>query len=81
MREVMSKVIRFRNESGWEISDTQNVIVKSIYIEACELLVNFKDGCESKENIIEELADVLIYTVTLLNDLEIDYEYLIKRYY
>lgn len=79
MKEILSKIIDFRDKRGWKKHDTPQALAKSIIIEAAELLENYQwdDSEPDLENVKEELADVLIYTLAMVNDLGLNPEKII----
>lgn len=81
MNDVIKKIIEFRNERGWQINDKPENLAKSIIIEAAELLENYQWGPElaDMENVKEEIADVLIYTIAMAYDLGFDIEEIIDE--
>lgn len=81
MEELIQKIIHFRNERGWEKTDTPETLAKSIAVEAAELLQNFQWGKASynEENVKEELADIIIYSLAMVHDLDFDLEKIIEE--
>ena len=79
MKELLNKIILFRDERGWREHDTPDALAKSIIIEAAELLENYQwpDVHPDTENVKEELADVLIYALAMCCDLNLDPEEII----
>jgi NTP pyrophosphatase (non-canonical NTP hydrolase) len=79
MKELLAKIIKFRDERGWTEHDTPDALAKSIIIEAAELLENYQwpDQQPDAENVKEELADVLMYTLAMISDLGLDPEKII----
>lgn len=79
MKEMLEKIIEFRDKRGWRDHDTPSALAKSIIIEAAELLENYQweDSCPNMENVKEELADVLIYALAMACDLGFDPEAII----
>ena len=75
----MKIIIDFRDKRGWRHHDTPQALAKSIIIEAAELLENYQweDANPDMENVKEELADVLIYTLAMIDDLGLDPEKII----
>jgi len=71
MDDLIKLIIDFRNKRGWLEHDTPQALAKSIIIEAAELLENYQweDSTPDIENVKEELADVLIYTLAMVHDL------------
>lgn len=81
MKKLLQEIIEFRNKRGWEIHDTPQALAKSIIIEAAELLENYQweDSQPDMENVKEELADVLIYSLAMVADLGLDPETIIRE--
>ena len=71
MKKIIDEIIQFRDERGWKRHDTPSALAKSIIIEAAELLENYQweDEQPDIENVKEELADVLIYSIAMCSDL------------
>ena len=79
MNQLIKKIIDFRNERGWQETDNYENIAKSIFIEAAELLENFQWNIEyNLENVKDEIADILMYTIVLANDFNFDIEKIIE---
>ena len=80
MKEIMKKIIEFRDERGWAAYHNEKDLAISISLEANELLENFQwktseeAVAESMQNIKEEMADVFIYLLQLADKLNIDLE-------
>jgi NTP pyrophosphatase (non-canonical NTP hydrolase) len=74
LKELLDKLIKFRDERNWKQFHTPENLAKSISIEANELLENYQWGSENAdmENIKEEVADVFGYILLLCEELEID---------
>ena len=65
----------FNKERDWDQFHTPENLAKSISIEAAELLECFQWSNEfSKEDVCEELADVISYCVMLADRLGVDIE-------
>lgn len=81
MGDIVKKIIEFRDERGWEKNDKPENLAKSIIIEAAELLENYQWGPDhaDMENVKEELADVLIYSIAMVHDLGFDIEKIIDE--
>lgn len=79
MKEIIDSIITFRNSRGWRMTDKPNDLVKSIFIEAAELLENFQWQSQGfdESNVKEEIADILMYTLALANDLNLDVQQII----
>ena len=74
LKELLDKLIKFRDERNWKQFHTPENLAKSISIEANELLENYQWGSENAdmENIKEEVADVFGYILLLCEELKID---------
>lgn len=79
MKKLLDQIIKYRDERGWKEHDTPQALAKSIIIEAAELLENYQwdDANPDMENVKEELADVLLYTLAMIADLGLDPEAII----
>jgi len=75
---TIDKILRFRDERNWKQFHTPRDLAISISIEAAELLEHFQwnpsdeDIAAKREEISEELADVLVYCVYLSDTLHFD---------
>ena len=83
MKELIKRVAKFRDERDWRKFHTPKNLAISLVIEASELLEIFQwtfdeelyDVIRSKrDEIEEEIADVLIYLLLLADVLNIDLE-------
>ncbi len=80
MKKIQQKVLAFRDERDWKKYHNEKDLAISISLEANELLENFQwrtseeAVAESKQNIKEEMADILIYLVQLADKMEINLE-------
>ncbi|OTN87827.1 hypothetical protein A5819_000275 [Enterococcus sp. 7E2_DIV0204] len=85
MDELIKKINQFRDDRDWRQFHNPKDLAISISLEASELLENFqwKTSEEAKEknqeNIEQELADVLIYSLMLASDLKLDVEGIIEK--
>lgn len=81
MKKLIDDIIRFRDDRGWKHHDTPSALAKSIIIEAAELLENYQweDELPDTENVKEELADVLIYSIAMCADLGLNPEDIIRE--
>jgi len=81
--EIIRKVLTFRQNRNWEQFHNPKDLAISISIESSELLENFqwKSSEEAmhikKDDIADELADVLIYSIYMAETLNISIEELI----
>ena len=81
MDHIIKKIIKFRDDRGWDATDTPENLTKSIVLEAAELLDNFQWSSDPKDlqNVKEELADILILSLALAHDLDFDVEEIIDE--
>jgi NTP pyrophosphatase (non-canonical NTP hydrolase) len=80
MEEMRHKILEFRDQRDWKKHHKEKDLAISISLEANELLENFQWRssevaiAQSKQNIKEEMADILIYLVQMADKMEIDLE-------
>ncbi|WP_214806001.1 MULTISPECIES: nucleotide pyrophosphohydrolase [unclassified Exiguobacterium] len=80
IESLIKKIDDFRDERNWRQYHNAKDLAISLSIEASELLEAFQWKTseeaweENKENIKEEIADVLIYALTLCSELNISVE-------
>ncbi|HPD39190.1 MAG TPA: nucleotide pyrophosphohydrolase [Mesotoga infera] len=83
LKEIEEKIIAFRDERDWAQFHNPRTLAASICIESAELLEIFqwtKDSelaetvCVKHIKIEQELADIMIYAITLAHDAGIDIE-------
>ena len=80
MDKIRQTILNFRDERNWKPYHNEKDLAISISLEANELLENFQWKTteeavrDSKQNIKEEMADILIYCVQLADKLDIDLE-------
>lgn len=73
MEELTKKIIEFKEERDWDQFHSPENLAKSISIEAGELLECFQwNNNFNKEEVKEELADVLNYCLLLANKIDVD---------
>jgi NTP pyrophosphatase (non-canonical NTP hydrolase) len=74
IKNILSKLTKFRDERNWKQFHTPENLAKSISIEANELLENYQWGSENADidNIKEEVADIFGYILLLCDELNID---------
>ncbi len=82
IQEIKDLVKRFQESRGWGKSHSPKNLAMSISIEAAELMEIFQwvsmeeawkvRSSDEFEHLQEELADVLIYCMSLANQLDID---------
>jgi NTP pyrophosphatase (non-canonical NTP hydrolase) len=80
MEELKKEILKFQKERDWEQFHTPENLAKSIIIEAGELLEHFQwDGHYNKEEVADELADVLNYCILLADTLNLDIKEIISN--
>ena len=81
MKDIIKEIIDFRDKRGWKTNDKPENLAKSIIIEAAELLENYQWGAEyaDMQNVKEEIADVLIYSIAFAYDQGFDIEKIISE--
>ena len=81
MEELKTIITEFREKRGWEKYDTLERFSKSISIEAAELLEHFQwdEKGDNIQEIKDELADVLIYSLAMCDDLDEDPKKIIEE--
>ena len=73
MEEIMQEIIKFQSERDWKQFHTPENLAKSISIEAAELLEHFQWNKEyDKQEVVDELADVLNYCFLMADALDVD---------
>lgn len=73
MRELQEKIEMFNQERDWDQFHSPENLAKSISIEAGELLECFQwDNNYDIEEVKEELADVINYSIQMANKLGVD---------
>lgn len=73
IQETLSELKEFVSERRWEQFHTEENLVKSISIEAAELLECYQWNTEvEKSEVQDELADVLTYCLLLVDRLGLD---------
>lgn len=85
IQSLINAINDFRDERNWRQFHNPKDLAISISIEAAELLEDFqwisseKALKENKENIREEIADVLIYSLMLCSDLGLDVKEIVEE--
>jgi NTP pyrophosphatase (non-canonical NTP hydrolase) len=80
IQEMISEVIKFRDERDWKQFHNPKDLAISLSLEVSELLENFQWKTSEEavkknhDNMKDELADVVMYAMMLANELEIDLE-------
>ena len=88
LQTLTKKIIDFRNKRDWKQFHNPKDVALSLVLEATEVLEHFqwKNGEDidkyvetNKEEISEELADVLYWVLLISNDLDIDIKKALER--
>ncbi|WP_201716141.1 nucleotide pyrophosphohydrolase [Rossellomorea arthrocnemi] len=85
IQQLINKINKFRDERNWRQYHNPKDLAISISIEAAELLEDFQwisseEAIETNiENIREEIADVLIYSLMLCSDLDLDIKEIVEE--
>ena len=75
MKKAIQEIRKFNKERDWEVFHTPENLAKSISIEAGELLECFQwNNDYNKQNVCEELADVINYCILMADALDVDLE-------
>ncbi len=73
MEEVIKKIKKFNEDRDWDQFHSPENLAKSISIEAGELLECFQWNSKfDKEEVCNELADVMNYCILLADKLDVD---------
>ncbi|PFI79183.1 nucleotide pyrophosphohydrolase [Bacillus cereus] len=84
-RNTIKEILKFRDDRDWKQFHNPKDLAISLSLEASELLENFQwksseDAIEQNfENIKDELADVLIYSILLADQMNLDIEEVVKN--
>lgn len=89
LSELQSRIALFRHEHGWDDEDTPRSLSISISLEAAELLMAFqwkdrsfdelKSSPEELEYVKGEIADIMIYSLSLAEALGIDCSVIMRK--
>ena len=84
MTSSMEKINQFRDERNWRQFHNEKDLALSISLEAAELLEIFQwktatEGVQNIDALKDEIADVLIYTYMLADNLGLDIDEIIER--
>lgn len=86
--ELTDEIVRFRDERDWKQFHNAKDMILSLMLEAAELaeLVQWKNEAElkevllqKKEELSDELSDILYWVLLLSHDLDIDISEAFKR--
>ena len=81
MKQIIDEIMKFRDDRNWQKNDKPENLAKSIIIEAAELLENYQWGAEyaDMQNVKEEIADVIIYSIAFAVDQGFNIEEIIRE--
>ncbi|PFL17786.1 nucleotide pyrophosphohydrolase [Bacillus cereus] len=85
MKELTDKVIQFRDDRNWKQFHNPKDLALSLSLETSELLENFQwkssneAVAEKREDMKEELADVLMYALLFAHEIGIDIKQAIEE--
>ena len=75
MEHLKKEIKEFSEERDWDQFHSPENLAKSISIEAGELLECFQwDSCFKKEDVCDELADVLTHCIMLADKIDVSIE-------
>ena len=75
MKKAQEKILEFTKVRNWDQFHSPENLAKSISIEAAELLECFQwSGEYKKEDVVDELADIVNYCILLADKLDVDIE-------
>lgn len=80
MDKVLETIQEMRISRGWDKTDTLPILIKSVSVEAAELLetIQWDEENIDMEAVKGELADVLMYALSICIDNDIDVLQLIR---
>ena len=81
MDRILQIIQDMRVRAGWDKTDTLPILIKSVSVEAAELLetIQWDEENYKEEDIRSELADVLMYALSIAIDKGWDVEQLIRE--
>lgn len=80
MQKAIKEIIEFNKERDWDQFHSPENLAKSIAIEAGELLECFQwNNNYNKEEVCEELADVVNYCIVMADRLQVDLEEIVLQ--
>ena len=80
MEEIRNRIRKFRDDREWSQFHTPANLAKAISIESAELLENFLwDDNYDKEEVCNELADVMIYCLQMADSLGVNIEEIMDK--
>lgn len=80
MEKTIERIRKFRNDRDWSQFHTPSNLAKAISIEAGELLEHFLwDDNFDKQEVSDELADVIVYCIHMADSLGVNIEEIINN--
>ena len=81
MENTINRIRKFRKDREWDQFHSPSNLAKAISIEAAELLEEFLWDNENynKQNVEEELADVMVYCLQMADALNVDINDIIRQ--
>ncbi|SHJ27868.1 NTP pyrophosphatase, house-cleaning of non-canonical NTPs [Clostridium cavendishii DSM 21758] len=80
MEKVIERIRKFRTDRDWDQFHTPENLAKAINIEAGELLEHFLwNNDYDKQEVSDELADVLVYCVHMADSLGVNIQEIIMN--
>lgn len=80
MEDTRKRIRKFRDDRSWSQFHTPENLAKAINIESGELLEHFLwDNNYDKEEVSDELADVIIYCMHMADALNVDIKEIINK--
>lgn len=80
MNNIIERIRKFRKDRDWDQFHTPENLAKAISIESGELLEHFLwDNKYNKEEVCEELADVMVYCLHMADSLGVNIEEIINK--
>ena len=77
-KRILDQIEELRVTKNWKQTDSLRVLAKSLVVESNELLELFLNDEQHKEAIANELADVLMYALSMAADLQLDIDEIIR---
>ena len=80
MERIFELIQQMRISRGWDKTDTLPILIKSVSVEASELLetIQWDEDNIDMEKVKGELADVLMYALSICIDNDLDVYELLK---
>lgn len=79
MKNLLEQLVAYRTQKGWDKSDNPHNLAKSTFVEAGELLECFLEEQIDLDHVEAELADVLMYALSLATELKLDVSNIITK--